>query len=60
LDLHTRKIVGWSMRETLHTEIALEALTMAIVRQRPAPGLIHHSDRGIQGGLTWSSQHLEG
>src|SRR5262249_21747754 len=48
LDLHTRKIVGWSMRETLHTEIALEALTMAIVRQRPAPGLIHHSDRGIQ------------
>jgi putative transposase len=31
LDLHTRKIVGWSMRETLHTEIALEALTMAIV-----------------------------
>ena len=36
------------MRETLHTEIALEALTMAIVRQRPAPGLIHHSDRGIQ------------
>jgi putative transposase len=31
-DLHTRKIVGWSMRETLHTKIALEALTMAIVR----------------------------
>ena len=60
LDLHTRKIVGWSMRETLHSEIALEALTMAIVRQRPAPGLIHHSDRGIQAGLKWSSQHLEG
>ena len=39
------------MRETLHTEIALEALTMAIMRQRPAPGLIHHSDRGIQGGF---------
>jgi len=48
LDLHTRKIVGWSMRETLHAEIALEALAMAIERQRPAPGLIHHSDRGIQ------------
>ena len=30
LDMHTRKIVGWSMRETLHTEIALEALDMAI------------------------------
>jgi len=47
LDMHTRKLVGWSMRETLHTQIALEALAMAIERQRPAPGLIHHSDRGI-------------
>jgi putative transposase len=57
LDLHTRKIVGWSMRETLHTEIALEALTMAIKRQPPSPGLIHHSDRGIQGGFKRLSQH---
>ena len=48
LDMHTRKLVGWSMRETLHTEIALDALSMAVQRQRPAPGLIHHSDRGIQ------------
>jgi transposase InsO family protein len=48
IDMHTRKIVGWSMRQTLHTEIALDALNMAIERQRPAPGLIHHSDRGIQ------------
>jgi putative transposase len=56
LDLHTRKIVGWSMRETLHAEIALEALTMAIMRQRPAPGLIHHSDRGIQLEFNRSSQ----
>ena len=48
LDMHSRKIVGWSMRETLHTDIAIEALDMAVKRQRPAPGLIHHSDRGIQ------------
>ena len=48
LDMHTRKIVGWCMRETLHAEIALEALSMAVRRQRPAYGLIHHSDRGIQ------------
>jgi putative transposase len=48
LERHTRKILGWSMRERLYTEIALEALSMASVRQRPAPGLIHHSDRGIQ------------
>ena len=47
LDLHTRKIVGWSMRETLHTEIALNALTMAIVRQRPPPGLIR--GRAVRG-----------
>lgn len=48
LDLHTRKIVGWSMRETLHAKIAIEALEMAVRRQRPAPGLICHTDRGIQ------------
>ena len=49
LDLHTRKIVGWSMRETARTApIALEALDMAVQRQRPAPGLICHTDRGIQ------------
>jgi putative transposase len=36
------------MRETLHASIALEALDMAIRRQRPAPGLIQHSDRGVQ------------
>lgn len=48
IDMHTRKVVGWSMRETLHASIALEALDMAIKRQRPGPGLIHHSDRGVQ------------
>ena len=56
LDLHTRKIVGWSMRETLHAEIALEALEMAVRRQRPAPSLICHTDRGVQGGLDRSSR----
>ena len=45
LDMHTRKIVGWSMRETLHTEIALDALSMAIERQRPASGLVHIQPR---------------
>ena len=48
IDLHTRKVAGWSMCETLHASIALEALHRAINRQRPAPGLIRHSDRGIQ------------
>lgn len=48
LDLATRKIVGWSMREHMRTELPLAALMMATQRQRPAEGLICHSDRGSQ------------
>jgi putative transposase len=48
MDLFSRKIVGWAMRDHLRTELASSALTMAIQRQRPAAGLIHHSDRGVQ------------
>ena len=48
MDLHTRKIVGWSMRDHLKAELATSALMMAIQRQRPSAGLIQHSDRGIQ------------
>jgi transposase InsO family protein len=48
MDLHTRKIVGWAMRDHLRAELATSALIMAIQRQRPGPGLVHHSDRGVQ------------
>ena len=48
MDLYSRKIVGWTMRDHLRSELASTALTMAIQRQRPAIGLIHHSDRGVQ------------
>jgi transposase InsO family protein len=48
LDLFTRKVVGWAMREHMRAELTLAALTMAIQRRRPAPGLTHHSDRGRQ------------
>ena len=48
VDLHTRKIVGWSMRDHLRAELATSALMMAVQRQRPGAGLVHHSDRGIQ------------
>ena len=48
LDLATRKIVGWSMRDHMRTELPLAALMMAAQRQRPAEGLICHSDRGSQ------------
>jgi putative transposase len=48
MDLFSRKIVGWAMRDHLRTELASAALMMAIQRQRPDAGLIHHSDRGVQ------------
>ena len=48
LDPFSRKAVGWAMRDHLRTELPLAALTMAVQRQRPAPGLLHHSDRGSQ------------
>ena len=57
LDLFTRKIVGWAMRDHMRAELTIAALTMAIQRQKPPPGLIHHSDRGSQGGFNRSSQH---
>lgn len=48
LDLFSRKVVGWAMRDHLRQELTITALTMAIQRQRPGDGLIHHSDRGSQ------------
>jgi putative transposase len=48
LDLASRRVVGWSMQNTLEAELALAALRMAIARRGPAAGLLHHSDRGVQ------------
>lgn len=48
MDLFSRKIVGWAMRDHMQVELASSALTMAIRQQRPQAGLIHHSDRGVQ------------
>jgi putative transposase len=48
LDLGSRRCVGWAMRDTLEVELALSALQMAREARCPAPGLIHHSDRGSQ------------
>lgn len=48
LDLYTRRVVGWAMTDHLGHELALAALDMAIERQRPAPGVVAHSDRGVQ------------
>ena len=48
LDLCTKAVVGWAMSEQLDASVALSALRMALERRRPAAGLVHHSDRGVQ------------
>jgi putative transposase len=48
LDAHSRRLVGWAMAPHLRTELVVDALQMALWRRRPAPGLIHHSDQGVQ------------
>lgn len=48
LDLCTRKLVGWAAEATMATALVARAFAHAVVRQRPGPGLPHHSDRGSQ------------
>lgn len=48
IDLYSRKIVGWSMSERMKTTLVEDALMMAIQTRQPEPGLVHHSDRGVQ------------
>ena len=48
MDLFSRRIVGWSMQETMERSLVLSALNMAIKARKPPSGLLHHSDRGSQ------------
>jgi transposase InsO family protein len=48
IDVFSRRVVGWAIADHLRTELALEALAMALGLRQPDPGLIHHSDRGCQ------------
>lgn len=48
LDLYSRAVIGWATGARLTAGLATEALTMAIWRRKPTPGLLHHSDRGVQ------------
>ena len=52
LDLASRRVVGWAMRTRSSAELALAALRMALAARRPEPGLVHHSDRGVQYACT--------
>jgi putative transposase len=48
LDGYSRKVVGWALERTLATRLPLAALEQAIAERQPPPGLVHHSDRGVQ------------
>ena len=48
LDTFSRRVIGWALGRTLEAELALTALRMAVIEREPAPGLVHHSDRGVQ------------
>ena len=48
LDAVSRRVIGWALDRELSTELTLQALGMAWEQREPAPGLVHHSDRGVQ------------
>jgi transposase InsO family protein len=48
LDAYSRKVVGWELDRTLAARLAIAALEKAIAERKPPPGLVHHSDRGVQ------------
>ena len=48
MDLCSRRIVGWAMADHLRSQLTQDALRMAVARRGPRPGLLHHSDRGVQ------------
>jgi len=48
LDLRSRRVIGWAMSASLAEKLVLDALQMALLRRKPARGVLHHSDRGSQ------------
>lgn len=48
LDAYSRRVIGWSLGRRLEVRLTLDALEHAITARQPRPGLIHHSDQGIQ------------
>ena len=48
LDVFSRRVIGWALGRTLEAELAVSALRMAVTKRKPLPGLVHHSDRGVQ------------
>lgn len=48
LDAFSRRVIGWALERTLEHSLTVTALRMALRRRKPKPGLVHHSDRGVQ------------
>jgi len=48
LDAFSRRVIGWALGQTLEAGLAVSALRMALRERQPAPGFVHHSDRGVQ------------
>ena len=48
LDAFSRRVVGWALSPSLRSAVALDAVQQAIEARKPLPGLVHHSDRGVQ------------
>jgi putative transposase len=57
IDLFSRRVVGWSMNANMTAQLVADALLMAVWRRGKPDALMHHSDRGSQGGFKRSSQH---
>jgi putative transposase len=56
LDAFSRRVIGWALGRTLEAQLTVTALRMALTERQPAPGLVHHSDRGVQ----YASQEYTG
>jgi transposase InsO family protein len=59
LDAFSRRVIGWALDRALEAALTLQALHMALVQRRPAPGLVHHSDRGVQYASRDYTQRLQ-
>ncbi len=59
LDAYSRLVIGWSLERTLEAKLAVAALRMALSKRELPPGLIHHSDRGVQYACAEYAQILE-
>ena len=57
LDLYSRRVIGWAVGARMTSDLPLRALNRAIGLRQPGAGVIHHSDRGSQGGFNRLSQH---